>query len=108
MDLKVYYRKLREIEKGIEDEFVVVKSLATPDGGIAGRLTEVRRQLAARLVADGMSELATKGEAAAFRRKNSEEKKRAEEQQAAAKVQFAVLTEQDLKTLQKGRGSSKD
>ena len=109
MDLKVYYRKLREIEKGIGEEFVVVKSLATPDGGVEGRLTEVPRAVAARMLLDGLAELAGDPEAEAFRQKQAEEKRQEEQKRAAAKIQFTVLTEQDLRALQRGgRGNSKD
>jgi hypothetical protein len=35
MDLKAYYRKLREAEKNLREEFVVLKSRVTADGGVA-------------------------------------------------------------------------
>ena len=109
MDLKVYYRKLREIVKDLEEEFVVVSSLATPDGGVAGRLTEVTRELAARMVADGLAEMAGKDEGESFREKTAEEKKQADQKRASEKIQFAVLTEADLRNLRRGpRGDSKD
>ncbi len=102
MDLKAYYQKMREIAQGIDEEFVVVKSLATPDGGVAGRLCEVRRQVAARMVADGVAELASKQEAEGHRRRAAEEKKQADEKQASAQIQFTVVTEGDLKALRSG------
>src|SRR5712692_2139826 len=108
MDLKVYYRKLREIVKDLEEEFVVVSSLATPDGGVAGRLTEVTRELAARMVADGVAQIARKDEAEAFRQKLVEEKKQADQKRASERIQFAVLTETDLRALRGDRGDSKD
>ncbi len=109
MDLRGYYRKLREIAKGLEEEFVVVKSLATPDGGVAGRLTEVRRELAAKMAADGLAEIAGKDEGELFRQKMAEEKKQADQKRASERVQFAVLTEADLRVLRRGaRGDSKD
>ena len=107
MDLKVYYRKLREIEKELGEEFVVVRSLAAPDGGIAGRLTEVARSLAAKMVADGLAVLAEKAEAALFRERVAEEKKQEEQKRASAKIQFTVLSENDLRALQQ-HGGSKD
>ena len=110
MDLRSYYRKFREIEKGIEDEYVVVKSLDTADGGITGRLTEVARALAAKMLADGVAELAQKGEASVFRSNLAEQSKQEEQKRAAAaKIQFAVLTAADLRSLQKpGRGNNED
>jgi uncharacterized protein YbaA (DUF1428 family) len=109
MDLKGYYRKLREIESALCEEFVIVKSLVTADGGIAGRLTEVGKALAAKLIVDGLAELANKQEADAFREKLLEDKKQEEQKRAASKIQFTVLTETDLRALQRaGRGGSKE
>ncbi len=109
MDLRAYYRKLREIEKDLAAEFVVVKSLATADGGVAGRLTEVARSLASKMIVEGLAVLAEKAETALFRERAVKEQKQEEQKQASAKIQFAVLTENDLRTLQRtARGDSKD
>jgi hypothetical protein len=67
MDLRVYYQKLRKIESEIEDEFPVVISRETSDGGKPGLKTQVSRSLAARLIADGKADPATAEEAAQFR-----------------------------------------
>jgi hypothetical protein len=106
MDLRGYYRKLKEIEKGLAEEFVVVRSLATPDGGVDGTLTEVARALAAKMIADGMAELADKAESDALRAKWAEEKKQEDQKRAAAKIQLTVLTETDLRALQRGSKAS--
>jgi polyhydroxyalkanoate synthesis regulator phasin len=109
MDLRAYYRKLREIEKGLVEAFVVVRSLATADGGVAGRLTEVASTLAAKMVAEGIAEVVEQEEARAFRQKMAEEHKKEEQRRAAAQIQFTVLTESDLRALrQPGRGASKE
>lgn len=110
MDLRVYYRKLRGIAEELEAEFVVVKSIATGDGGVAGRLTETSRTVAARLLLEGVAELASKAEAAAFRQRAADERKAEEQRRAAsAQVQFTVLTETDLRRLQnQGKGGSQE
>ena len=36
MDLKLYYQKIRELERGFKAAFPVVVSRETPDGGVAG------------------------------------------------------------------------
>jgi hypothetical protein len=101
MDLRGYYRKLREIEQGLQDEYVVVRSLATADGGIAGRLTEVARGVAARMATDGLAEVAGPDEAEAFRREWAEQKKREDQKRTAAQINFTVLSEADMRTLRK-------
>jgi hypothetical protein len=67
MDLKVYYRKIREIEASIEEPFVVLVSRATEDGGKAGVRSEVPRRLAAKLIAEETAALASPEEATEFR-----------------------------------------
>src|ERR1700683_2438640 len=64
MDLRAFYRTIREIETGISEESVVIISRETPEGGRAGVRTDVPRGVAARLIAEDKAELA-KPEAAA-------------------------------------------
>ena len=33
MDIRVYFQKIREIERNIQEPYVVVVSLETPEGG---------------------------------------------------------------------------
>jgi hypothetical protein len=68
MDLKVFYQKMRKLESEIPDAHVIVVSLETADGGKAGRLTEVNRETAARLVVEGRSRLANADESTEFRK----------------------------------------
>jgi hypothetical protein len=101
MDLKRYYRKIREIEDLIEDLYPVVKSLATEAGGLAGKLTETTKAVAARMVVDGVAELASAEEAAEFRRAAEETRQREEERRRGEQVRFHVLSEGDLRALMK-------
>jgi hypothetical protein len=94
MDIRVYFQKVREIERNIHDPFVVVMSLETPEGGKPGRMTEVSRSSAAQLIADGRVRLASVEEAQAFH----DEAKNAliviEEAKMADKIQLTVVSEQ--------------
>ena len=101
MDLKKYYRKIRELEAAIEDEFPVVRSLPTEAGGLAGKLTETTRTVAARMVVDGVAEIASGEEAVEFRRVAEETRRREEERRRGEQVQFHVLSEGDLKAMLK-------
>lgn len=100
MDLRAYYRKVREIESSIHEEFPVIKSLATEDGGNAGRLTEVTRAIAARMIHDEIAELAAADEVREFRKRAEEARKQEEQRRRAAEIQFTILSEADLRTLQ--------
>jgi hypothetical protein len=91
MDLRAYYKKLRLIEAGLTGEEFVMVSLATPEGGKAGVLTEVPRAVAARLLAEGCAELATEEEAKAYREAVWEAKAKIDEEVAARQVQVMVI-----------------
>ncbi len=94
MDLRVYYKTLRQIEAGLPED-VVVSSKATPDGGKEGVLTEVPRRIAARLIVEGSAELAKEAEASAFRARAAEAKRLADQRAAAGRLQVTVISEAD-------------
>ncbi|MGB7758881.1 MAG: hypothetical protein WBL61_03575 [Bryobacteraceae bacterium] len=91
MDLRLYYQKIRDTQAKIADPFPVVESCETPDGGTAGRLTEVTAALAAKLIVDGAARLASEGDAAAYREARTKAKQAADEALAAARVQMTFL-----------------
>lgn len=108
MDLKAYYRRIRELETSFEDEFLMIKSLATEAGGVAGRVTEVSRLTAARMIVDGRAEVASEPEAEAFRAQREEARKQETEKRQASQIQFTVLSEDDLRALQRSTRSRKE
>ena len=83
MDLRAYYQKIRDIESKMADEFAVVVSLETADGGKAGAFTEVSRAIAAKMLVDGIALLAEAEEAAKFRAQRAEAAREAEQKAAA-------------------------
>ena len=91
MDLRVYYRKIREIESTIPGLYVVLVSLATTDGGRAGVLTETTRELAARQIAEGRARLAVEEEEIAFHSDNAERRRAVEQAEQMNRVQFVML-----------------
>ncbi len=99
MDLQIYYQKIRECAATIKEEFPLMVSVETPDGGKGGVLTEVAARLAAKMILDGIARFADAEESAAFRKAQAEAKRKAEQEAAAAKVQFAVLSTDDLSRL---------
>ena len=94
MDIRVYFQKVREIERNIQDPFVVVVSLETPEGGKAGRMTEVSRSSAAQLIAEGKVRLAETQESAAFHEEARSALVVIEEARMADKIQLTVVSEQ--------------
>jgi len=101
MDLKIYYQKIREKRASIAEPFPVVASHETADGGKTGVLTEVTPELAAKLIVDGVAQMATPEDAAQFRRSQAEAKKAADEARAASQVQVTVMPKELLEQFRK-------
>jgi hypothetical protein len=99
MDLRLYYQKIRELERSFKATFPVVVSQETPDGGTAGVKTEVPIHIAARMIVDGRAVLASEKESQEFLDQKLAAKKAAEQLQAASRMQVKVLSDSDLQVL---------
>jgi hypothetical protein len=99
MDLRLFYQKVRETETAFTDEFPVIVSKETGDGGKEGAMTEVPRRLAATMVVDGKARLATPEELAAYHERLAECRRQAEQAAAAARLQISVLSTRELEQL---------
>jgi antirestriction protein ArdC len=108
MDLQVYYQKIRELESKITDEFPLVVSLETSDGGKGGARTEVTRRLAAKLLVEGLARLASKEEVKVYREALAEAKRAADRAAAAARLQLTVLSTTELDRLRSEVRGSKE
>lgn len=107
MDLRMFFQKLRKIEREIVDPHVVVVSHETPDGGRAGQLAEVSRGNAARLVLEGHAHLATAEESAEFRAAARKAQEEAQQRLMAEKVQVNVISDADLRALKSASRTEK-
>ena len=99
MDIRVYFKKLQEVEQSIAEPWVVVVSNDTGNGGKAGVLSEVNRQVAARLLVSGKARLATEAEVETFKAEQAHQLADAEQARMAGRVQLAVLSDQELRAL---------
>jgi hypothetical protein len=96
VDLKQYFRKMREIEGTIADPFALIVSLETPDGGKAGMITEVSRFNAAKMIIEGRAVLANESQKDAYLAQQEAARKAAEKAELAKRVQVAILTDPEL------------
>jgi hypothetical protein len=103
MDLRAYYRKVREAESSLTGEHFVMVSHATPDGGKEGVRTEVPRAIAARLIAEGRARVATEEETLVFHEENRAAKEKHDQEQAARRLQVMVIPSQDVPTQRERR-----
>jgi len=97
MDIRVYYRKIREREEEITDDPTVVRSLDTADGGKAGVFIEVSRRNAAKLIVEGRAEKASSEEMAKFRQSVKEAQITVQEAEAARRMEFTFVPATDGK-----------
>jgi hypothetical protein len=103
MEIRKYYEKVRQAEASINDLFVVVVSVDSGDGGVAGTATEVSRANAARLMVDGKARLADPDEAKEYHERAEQARKAAEQKAGASKMQVTVISDSDLRALKLGR-----
>jgi hypothetical protein len=99
MDLRAYYQKIRDTEARLVDQFPVVVSCETQDGGKVGVCTEVSRAIAAKMLVEGTAREATTEETRAFRKGQAEAKRAADEAEAAKTLQFKVVSVDDVRKL---------
>jgi hypothetical protein len=97
MDVRQYYRKLREIESGIAEAYVRVTSLETSDGGKPGVVSEVSREQAAKLIVEARVMISTDDEQKAFFAKHAAEKKAFEKAEMARRLQVTIVSAPDEK-----------
>ncbi len=97
MDLRAYYKKLREAEELLSGEQVVMVSLATAEGGKPGVRTEVSNKVAAKLIVDGRARAASNEEAWMFREELREARERWEREESARRMQVVVVSQSDLR-----------
>jgi hypothetical protein len=96
MDLRAYYKKVREAEATLTDEHVVVVSFATSEGGKEGVRTEAPRFIAAKLIAEGRARAATAEEADEFREGMRAARTKCEQDEAAKRIQVMVIPSHEV------------
>ena len=99
MDLRDFFKRIREIEATIAEADALVVSHGTPDGGKPGVMTETPRDIAARLIAEGRARLATPDETTTHHAKVRVAIEQAERAALADRVQVALVSDADLEGL---------
>jgi hypothetical protein len=97
MDLRAYYKKLREVERQMDGGDVVIVSLATDEGGKDGVRTEAPREVAARQVAEGRARVATAEEAEAFHQSRRAAREKIDQDETARRIQVMVVPSSELR-----------
>jgi hypothetical protein len=90
MNVKAYFQKLRAAEQELPGDHVVVVSLRTADGAREGRVMELNRSLAAKMIVDRRVRLATENEIAEFRMQEAKEQEEANLRNTDPRTRFLV------------------
>lgn len=93
MDLRQYFRKIREVEATISVPHIFVTSLETADGGKAGVVTEVTRGIAAKMIAEGRAVVATEDEKQRFLADQENERVAADRADVARRLHVTVVSD---------------
>lgn len=96
MELKQYFRKIRETEAGLSDTFPLIVSLETSEGGKPGVISEVSREIAAKMIVEGRAALASEEEKHRFREQQAVAKKAADQAELTKQVRVAIISDFDL------------
>ena len=92
MDLKSYYRLIREEAAKLGEGDQVVVSLATKDGGREGVVSEAPREIAAKLIVEQRARLASEEEREAYFAKQAAEREEYERSVELQRVQVQVMS----------------
>jgi len=103
MDLRSYYRKVRDAESTLKGHDVVLVSLATAEGGKEGVRTEAPRSVAAKLIAEGRARVASEAESEEFREGLRTARLQFEQEEAARRVQVVMVPAGEVKKATKER-----
>ena len=96
MDLRRYFRKMREIESELTEEYPMIVSIETSDGGKPGLVSEVAREAAAKMIVEGKAALATDSEREAYRRAQANLRAAARKAELARRLQVAIVADPEM------------
>jgi uncharacterized protein YajQ (UPF0234 family) len=97
MDLKQYFKKIKDVEASIEELYPLVISLETPDGGKPGAVIEVSRQEAAKALVEGRAILANAEQKGAHIELEAARKKSAVKAELSRRLQIAIISDSGLR-----------
>jgi hypothetical protein len=98
MDLKQYFKKIKDTEASIQDEYPLIVSLETSDGGKPGALVEVSRAQAAKAIAENRAVLATDEQKTAYYVQEALRRKTIEKAELSRRLQIAIISDSELRT----------
>lgn len=102
MDLRVFYQKIRKLEKELDGDYVVLVSNETGDGGRSGQTVEVAKPLAARMIVEGRARQATADECRARQKALERATEAVRRRELAEKAHVRLMSDADIEALRAG------
>ncbi len=100
MDLKQYFKKIKDIEATLESPYPLIVSLETTDGGKAGTIVEVSRLEAAKAIAENRAVLASEEQKTAYVERELARKRAIEKAEMARRLQIAIVSNPEFRESQ--------
>jgi hypothetical protein len=97
MDLKQYFKKIKDTEATVDEPYPLVVSLETPDGGKPGAIIEVSRREAARAIVEGRAVMASEEQKKSYFEQGAARRKSAEKVELSRRLQIAIVSDSDLR-----------
>jgi hypothetical protein len=99
VDLRVFYQKIRNLEKELDGDYVVLVSNETGDGGRSGQTVEVAKPLAARMIVEGRARLASAEECKARQKALERAVEAVRRRELVEKAHVRLLSDADIDAL---------
>ena len=103
MDVRAYFQRIRQLEQELPAGDVVVISLSTADGGIEGRVMELDRTVAAKMIIDRRVRPATPQEVELYFEEVDREQSENESRFIEPKTNFIVAISEARKKIQSSK-----
>jgi len=97
MDLKQYFKKIKDTEASIESPFPLIVSLETSDGGKPGAVVEVSRREAAKAIVENRAVLANEEQRKVYFEREAARKKSAEKAELSRRLQIAIVSDSEFR-----------
>jgi hypothetical protein len=97
MDLKQYFKKINDAEASIAEQYPLIVSLETSDGGRPGTIVEVSRREAAKAIVENRAVLASENQKKAYFEREAASKKLVEKAELSHRLQIAVISDSELR-----------
>lgn len=97
MDLKQYFKKIKDTEASLTEQYPLIVSLETTDGGKPGMVVEVSRHEAAKAIVENRAVLASDGQKIAYFEQQAARKRSAEKAELSRRLQIAIISDPELR-----------